>query len=185
MMRYAGVVLAVCAMVLTQGEAVQGQESRTHQGFWISFGLGGGWNLTRNLGLAQTSEAGVAFDLRLGGTPSEKLLVGGEVIGWARTEGDLTVSRGNTNFTVMYYPSVQSGVYLKAGVGVATFMTSLSFLNTTTTTSNSGFGSTAGIGWDVKLGKNFYLTPGLDFLYQRVEDTDNTILLITLSATWH
>lgn len=185
MMRYVVVVLAVCATLGAQSNALYGQDQRTHEGFWISFGVGGGWNLTRNVGVSQTSEGGVAFDLRLGGTPSEKLLVGGEVIGWGREDGSLFTSRGNANFTVMYYPSVQTGVYLKGGLGVATFTTELSIGNATTTTTSSGFGGTAGLGWDVRVGKNFYLTPGVDFLYQRVKDTDNTILLLTFGVTWH
>jgi hypothetical protein len=113
------------------------------------------------------------------------VLLGGELIGWGRTDGNLTVSRGNANFTVMYYPSVQTGVYLKGGLGIASFTSMLEIGNTTTTTTNSGFGGTAGIGWDVRVARNFFLTPGVDFLYQRVTDTDNTILLLTFGVTWH
>ena len=184
-MRCAVVVLAVCATLAAPSEALFGQDARTHEGFWISFGVGGGWNLTRNVGVNPTSEGGFAFDLRLGGTPSDKLLVGGELIGWGREDGDFMMSRGNANFTVMFYPSVQTGVYVKGGLGVATFTNSVSIGNTTTTTTNSGFGGTVVLGWDVRVARNFFLTPGVDFLYQRVKDTDNTILLITFGVTWH
>lgn len=161
------------------------QQQPKHNGFWISFGLGGGWNLTRNVGVDQNSKPGGAAFIRLGGTPSEKLLLGGEVIGWGRDEAGSTLSRGNVNLTAMFYPSVETGVYLKGGLGGASISTTVEEGNTTTTVHDEGFGATVGIGWDVRLARNFYLTPGIDFLYQRVSDTDNTILIFTVGATWH
>lgn len=176
-----GAVLAVAAAA----PAAAQQQQPKHRGFWIGFGLGGGWNLSRNVGLDRSSAPGGAAYLRLGGTPSQNILVGGEVIGWGREEDGNTLSRGNATVTVMFYPSVESGVYLKGGLGGASISSTVESGNTTTTVHDEGFGATVGLGWDVRLASNFYLTPGVDFLYQRVSETDNTMLLITLGATWH
>ena len=63
------------------------REVRRH-GFWIGFGLGGGWNTTQNVN--NQALAGGSGYLRLGGTPSERLLLGGEVNVWVRSENDVT-----------------------------------------------------------------------------------------------
>lgn len=171
--------------VLGAAGPVSAQSPREHRGFWISFGLGGGWNLSRNVGLDSSSTGGVASYLRLGGTLSDKVLLGGEVIGWGRSVDGADLTRGNVNVTAMFYPSVQTGVYLKGGLGGASLASTVSEGNTTTTVHDEGFGATIGLGWDVRLARNFFLTPGIDFLYQRASDTDNTILLMTVGATWH
>lgn len=182
-------IIPVLALVLLGAGAaapVSAQRMpREHRGFWISFGLGGGWNLTRNVGADSSSTGGAASYLRLGGTLSQKFLLGGEVIGWGRSVDGSDLTRGNVNFTAMFYPSVQTGVYLKGGLGGSSLARTVTEGNTTTTVHEEGFGATLGIGWDIRLARNFFLTPGVDFLYQRASDTDNTMLLMTVGATWH
>ncbi len=172
-------------VMLALASPVAAQEQAKHRGFWISFGLGGGWNLSRNVGADGNSAAGGAGYIRLGGTPSEKLLLGGELIGWGRSEDGVSLGRGNATFTAMFYPSVEAGVYVKGGLGGSSIATTVSSGDTTTTVHDEGFGATAGLGWDIRLARNFFLTPGVDFVYQRVSELDNTMLLITLGATWH
>jgi hypothetical protein len=184
-MRHLAVSAVGLALAAVLAAPLTGQQQPKHRGFWIGFGLGGGWNLSRNVGTDQSTAPGGAAYLRLGGTPSQQILLGGEVIGWGREEDGNTLSRGNATVTVMFYPSVDAGVYLKGGLGGASISTTVEAGNTTTTVHDEGFGATAGLGWDVRLGSNFYLTPAVDFLYQRVSETDNTLLLITLGVTWH
>lgn len=78
-----------------------GDRLDAHRGFWISFGLGGGWDLDRE-------KAGGATYLRMGGTIEQRLLVGGEVGGVFREEsgGDVTV--GNLTLSVLYTRGVGS-----------------------------------------------------------------------------
>ena len=170
----------------------QAQETPKHRGFWIGVGLGGGWNLSNTIN--GDTRGGGAFVLRMGGSPSERWLIGGEILAFGTSEGDVDFGRGNVTLTVMHYLNVPRGVFLKAGVGGAGFttFTSSTVGNTTTTvtTNDSGFGTNAGIGWDVRLARNFYLTPALDFAYQRVSVDDigtvnNTMVLFTVAATWH
>jgi hypothetical protein len=176
------VLLTVAASIAVPASA---QTPREHRGFWISFGFGGGWNLSRNVGVDSSSTGGGAAYLRMGGTLSEKFLLGGEVIGWGRSVDGAELARGNVNVTAMFYPSVQTGVFIKGGVGGASLAQTVTAGNTTTTVSDEGFGVTIGLGWDVRLARNFFLTPGLDFLYQRASSIDNTMLLMTVGATWH
>lgn len=178
-------VAALIAFGAAVASPASAQTPREHRGFWISFGLGGGWNLTRNVGLDSSSTGGGGGFVRLGGTLSEKLLLGGEVIGWGRSVDGAELARGNVNLTAMFYPSVQAGVYLKGGLGGASLARTVTEGNTTTTVHEEGFGATIGVGWDIRLARNFYLTPAVDFLYQRASSADNTIVLMTVGATWH
>ena len=159
-----------------------------HRGFWIGFGLGAGVNLTTTLD--NESPAGVTGYLRLGGTPSQSILLGFESIGWALEED----YRGNATFTVIGYPARQ-GLFLKGGVGFAILNHTESSGNTTISTDVSGFGLTTGLGYDFKIGRNIYLVAGADVLTQFFKEQTapglgnipgtNVILVMTLGLTWH
>jgi hypothetical protein len=186
----------VAALALAGASGVaSGQRAawQEHRGFWIGFGLGGGVNLSD--GFDGDRLGGGTGYVRLGGTPSQRVLLGFEGIGWARDQSGATLGRGNGSFVALFYPSAQGGGFLKGGVGVASISRSTTSGNTTTTTTKAGFGLTVGAGWDVRLGTNLYLTPNLDFLLQALEsDTDpvlgdipgtNTIVMFTLGLVWH
>ncbi len=186
------IVMGLCTLLSVSIAEGQVQEVSKHRGFWLGVGVGGGWNLSSNIN-GDTRGGGGIF-VRMGGTPSERWLIGGEILGFGTSEGGVDFGRGNVTATVMHYLDVDRGVFLKAGVGGAGFttMTSSTVGNTTTTvtTNDSGFGLTAGVGWDVRLGRNFYLTPGVDFMYQRVSvdgagGLNNTVVLLTVGAVWH
>lgn len=188
-MRALGVVLTLFCVA---GD-VYAQDGHPHQGFWIGFGVGGGVNASK--GLDGEALGGGAAYLRLGGTPSQKVLLGFEGIGWGREQGDVTLARGNGTFTVLVFPSRTSGAFLKAGVGGASVSREETQGNTTTTTTEAGFGSTLGIGLDVRLGRNIYLTPNVDWVFQAFDAGEdpilgaipgtNSIALFTLGLTWH
>lgn len=186
-MRTLGLVLLVLATVASSA-AAQRREVR-HDGFWISFGLGGGSNLTDGYEDARLGGAGY---VRLGGTVNPMLLVGGEAMAWAREQNGTTVSQGNLTASVLLYP-VRRGFYLKGGLGFASWSQAFTSGNTTTTTTEGGFGATLGGGYDIQLGDNLFLTPNLDFLLQAVSNdafanttgTTGYLVLFTVGLTWH
>lgn len=177
--------LVLIATLLLASPAL-GQDPSPHRGFWIGFGIGGGANLSED---AEGARAGGSGYIRLGGTVNPLLLVGGEVIGWARDEDGATVTQGNAAAVIQFYPN-RGGFFLKAGLGFASWARSTSSGNATTTVTEGGFGATVGGGYDVRLGSNLFLTPNLDFLIQTVESdvfTENTgyLALFTVGLTWH
>lgn len=155
-------------------------EGPRHQGFWIGFGLGAGFNLD-----APDSKEGAAGYLRMGGTINQQLLIGGEANGWAREVDEATVSRGNATATVYFYPSLRGGAFLKTGLGFASARIEATSGNQTVTISDEGFGATFGAGYDFKVGRNFYITPNLDYLVQVISDETDSILLLTIGVGWH
>jgi outer membrane protein with beta-barrel domain len=74
--------------------------------------------------------------------------------------------------TAAYYPRPASGVHIKGGLG-ASFPT-LGIVDEFGTTATAGLGAglglAAGAGWDLNLGRRFWLTPALSFRYARPVD---------------
>jgi hypothetical protein len=127
---------------------------------------------------------GRAFYLRLGGTPHQQVLVGFEAIYWGADELD----RGNTTLSVAYYPSSAGGLFGRAGVGTSIIEFGALLRN--------GVGVTAGLGFDVRLARNFYITPNVDWLLSFFYDNEpdpnlgavrstNSQLMFTVGVTWH
>lgn len=187
------VLFACLGFILAGTVALEAQTPREHRGFWIGFGLGGGVNVTESLDDA-TLAGGAAY-LRLGWTLSQRLLLGAEGIGWNRERDDENLSRGNGTATLLFYPSRSGGLFLKGGIGGASVSVSVEENGATTTTSKGGFGATAGLGYEIRLASNFYLTPAFDWLFQAFDaDSDtslgdipgtNSILLLTVGVLWH
>lgn len=163
------------------------QRVAVHEGFWISFGVGGGW---ADDDFFDRMEPGFGMHLRMGGTPGQRFLVGGEVIGWLAedADSDTEVFRGQVQLVGLFYPSERGGLFLKGGAGFATRTadTRLPDSDLTLSLDSEGFGLDAGVGWDLQLSRNFFLTPGVDLIYQFLgQDQSAPIVLITLGATWH
>lgn len=187
--------MSITTVLLLAAGAASAQDTtgaHSHRGFWIGFGFGGGVNLSEELDGQKLGGGGGYF--RLGGTPSQKVLLGYEAIVWVRELNGASLARGNGSFVMQFYPSERGGAFLKGGVGYATVARATVSGNTTTVTSETGFGFTVGAGWDVRLGRNVYLAPDVDLLVQFIEAKDspvsgipgnNTILLFTLGLTWH
>lgn len=146
-----------------------------HDGFWLSFGGGGGWeDFDGSFGPAGR---GGAFYLRLGGTPNPRLLFGGEVTGWFNGSDGNDFERVNVMATALAYPARAGGWFLKGGFGVAEHSV-FGFDRT-------GLGTSVGTGFDLRLGRNFYVTPNVDYLVQFFDNGTTGVFLVTLGVTWH
>jgi hypothetical protein len=104
------------------------------------------------------------------------------------------ISATNVTASILIYPFYPLGGYVKLGAGLAiadvvgdTDVPGL----IPPAEKEYGIGATAGIGWDVRIARNFYLTPNVDFLYQKVDIPDSAddvklwSILLTVGATWH
>ena len=164
-MKYLTLLLA--GLALTAGQAVAQRPPDTHRGAWFSGGLGGG--------LMEGVRGGAVY-LRVGGTPTERALFGGEVITWFRD----AASRTSVAATALLYPFYErSGVpghdlFFKGSFGVAA-----------TSGDDTGVGITLGSGYDFRLGSNFYVPPNVDFLIQFLGERTDTTILFTLGLGLH
>lgn len=178
--------LALVALPAAEAQAQTQQRVPKREGFWIAFGAGVGSNSDK---AAAGARGGVAADLRLGGSVSQQVLVGGDLSGWARSQSGSTVSRANAVAAVYYYPSATSGFYLKGGVGAASASVSGSVTTggstTTVTTTSTGFGTTVGGGYEIQVGSNFFIAPSASLLFQTINSNTSSVFLLTVDLLWH
>jgi opacity protein-like surface antigen len=133
-------------------------------GFYIGGGFGAGTESYRfadengwSDGLTKPT-----FTLRLGGTPSPTVRVGGEIFAWTAETSVGQESFGVLMGTVMVFPVREAGLYLKAGGGFGTSM--IRFDNGSENT-ETGFAWSVGAGYDFQLSKSIGLGPSVE-LYQ-------------------
>lgn len=189
-MRCSRIFVTILMLGLFAASTANAQGRHRHDGFWIGFGLGAGVNTAQNLDDGR--RGGGAAYVRLGGTVSQKVLLGGELSVWGRQDEaipgtlSVTTTRSNATFTVLFFPSEKGGLFLKGGIGGANVEAETLGVEV----SEQGLGTTLGLGIDARLGRNLYLTPNLDFLIQTFEraggsTTTNTLVLLTIGLTWH
>ena len=186
--RLVGSVITSAALLLLAAAPANAQRTANHQGYWISFGFGGGTAFGDDAFDGDSKFGGVGF-LRMGGSPSQQFLIGGELIGWGTDKDNVQIGRAALMFTALYYPSPKGGFYVKGGAGFAgrsaEWTVLVEGLEATIKDDQGGIGLGAGLGYDIQLARNFFLTPALDFVYTGTEGDGASLLLFTVGATWH
>lgn len=102
-----------------------GPAEQSRRGFWVSGGLGQGFtDLSCGICGGDRETGGLSGYVRAGGTVSGKLLVGGELAAWRRSQNDLGETLGALSVNGYWYPKPQHGWYMKLGVGIARYRAS-------------------------------------------------------------
>jgi outer membrane protein with beta-barrel domain len=159
-------VLGLVIVLTTSASAARAQYPQRREGFWIGFGLGyGSANVTCDSCGTGPRTGGVTAFLKLGGTPSPNLLIGGAINGWSHSSGGATETMGNVTASLYYYPVARGGFFLTGGLGFSDYR-----VDTSPTVDGTGWGFTAGAGYDIRVGRNVSLTPVANFVYGGVGD---------------
>ena len=124
----------------------------TREGFWFNGGLGVG--LAGCVGCIGR-EVGASGGLSLGGTLSDRLLLGVGTTGWYKSIDGVALSGGTFDARLRFYPVDTSGFFLTGGAGLGSIAVSDGFLSDRET----GVGVLFGLGWDLRVGRNVSLTP--------------------------
>ena len=174
-MRHSALALLMAAVLAVPAQAQQNPQTR--EGFWISFGVGYG-----SLGCDDCDDrrSGTSAYLRMGGTLTQRLLIGGEINGWSKTENDATLTVGNFGPVLLFYPNADGGLFFKGGVGMANAKLDFGTFDVDET----GVGVTLGIGFDARVGRNFALTPYFDILAGNFDFGDTNQFAFGLGFTW-
>jgi Outer membrane protein beta-barrel domain len=170
---------ALAAMLLLGAASLRAQHPQVREGFWIGFGLGyGPFDVSCTGCGSVNSESNFTGHLRLGGTLKPNLLLGGDMVAWAKSEAGLDQVAGNITAAAYYYPMERSGLFLKGGVGFASYHAS----GGGNTADGNGVGITLGAGYDIRVGRNISITPVGSFLFGSVGDiqVDGT----TIASGW-
>ena len=138
--------------------------AQARQGFTVSFGLGAGSAGFAYEGTTSERVAGPSGYLRLGGAVTPSLVIAGESHGWSRTQGSVTSTIGYLMAVAQWYPQASGGFHLLGGLGLGAL---------TEQDTDAGFGYDLqsvggavqlGLGYDVRMSRNFSLTPYVNFL---------------------
>ena len=145
-------VLAVLSLSLVVMSGLEAQRPQTRSGFWFQGGLGGGSAGCEDCG--DRTSGGTAV-IALGGTLSRHVLLGASIHGWARSEDNATLSVSARTAAAHIYPWSRAGFFFNVGVGAGS--TQLEFGPFTVEEDGPAF--VAGIGYDIRIGRNVSLTP--------------------------
>ena len=168
---------ALGVVLIVTMPALSAQHTQTRKGFWIGFGLGYGSAHATCDGCGSTNEGGATGFLKLGGTLSPQVLLGGAVNAWYKSSGGLKESVGNVTASVYYYPAPATGFFLTGGLGFSDYD-----LRDGGSITGTGWGFTVGTGYDIRVGRNVSLTPVVNFAYGGVGDLSSAGT--TVSTGW-
>jgi hypothetical protein len=144
---------------------VEVHDAQRH-GFWGGLGLGAGgeaFDLRDGLGYSGDLYR-PTVSVRLGGTPSRYLRLGGEILGWIDDQGHRTESITSILFISQLYPAPSTGFYLKGGLGLGRNQVDF---DDGFGVGDTGFAGLVGAGWEVRVGRRWYLNPAVDLVEQR------------------
>jgi len=155
------------------------QPNRSRSGFWLNVGMGYG-----SLGCQDCigREGSYSGGLALGGTLSQKVVIGVGTNGWYKSEGGVSLSAGTLTALIRFYPSSTGGFFLLGGLGVGTVRIEIAGFGSANET---GGGALLGLGYDIRVGSNVSLTPYWNGFAVKTSNTDANIGQIGLGITVH
>lgn len=171
-------LLAIAVVAGAATAHAQDGNPQLRRGFWIGLGLGYG-----SLGCEDCDRlSGLSGYVKLGGTLSQKVLLGVEANGWTRKESGATLSYSNLSAVVYFYPSSTGGFHLKGGLGASRVDLDLGIGGRD---KDTGGGILLGVGYDARVGRNFSLTPYLNLVGSNFDDSKVNLVQFGVGVTWH
>ena len=155
------------------------QHLQTREGFWFNAGMG--WGSASCQGCLDRW-GGLSGGLSLGGTISERFLLGVGTSGWYKSENGYTVTGGTFDTRVRFYPAATSGFFLTGGIGLGHLSESIDGFASAT---EYGVGALFGLGWDIRVGRNVSLTPFYNGFAVQTANADGNVAQIGLGVTIH
>ena len=141
----------------------------SRRGFWLGLGFGAGgesYDLRTGAGYSEVLYQ-PTVSLRLGGTVSQQLRLGGEVLSWINEQGHAVESLSSALFVAQFYPVSNLGFYLKGGLGIG--RNAIDF-DDGFDVGDTGFAALIGSGYELRLGRRFYLNPVIDLVGHSYDD---------------
>jgi hypothetical protein len=159
------------------GEKPAKQKNR-RSGFWFNGGFGYGSLGCKDCG---TREGSLSGGIALGGSVSQKVLLGVATTGWAKSENGAELDVGTLVAVIRFYPSASGAFFLLGGLGLGSIHAKVSDLSQTET----GFGALLGLGYDIRVGSNVSLTPFWNGFAVNTDNDDANVGQIGLGLTIH
>ena len=168
------------------------QKPQIRKGFTAAVGLGLGNALVSCDGCASGRANGLGLRFMFGGALKANLILAGESESWNKTELDDSQSGfAWTSFVTLWYPKPASGFFVKGGVGISSVSILIQSAGRTARLETVAPGLVAGAGYDIRVGRNFSLTPYATLLYAAKAGASDrfraggNLLSVGLATTWH
>ena len=148
---------------------VEVREEGGRRGFWFGLGLGAGgesYDFRDGAGYSDLLYR-PTVSLRLGGTVSQNLRLGAEILTWINENGPAVESLSSALFVAQLYPLASTGFYLKGGLGIG--RNAVDF-DHGYDVGDTGFAALLGAGYELRLGRRFYLIPVIDVVGHTYDD---------------
>ncbi len=159
------ILMALPASAMAQATPpglVEVREGGRH-GFWLGLGVGAGgesYDIRPSNGYSDVLYR-PTISLRLGGTVSQHLRLGGEVLSWVNENGPAVETLSSALLIAQFYPAASTGLYLKGGLGIG--RNAVDFEDGYGT-GDTGFAGLVGAGYELRLGRRIYLNPVVDLV---------------------
>jgi len=149
-------------------------------GFWLSVGGGAGWERFRfdadPPGTWSEDQAAPSLWIALGGTVNPHLRLGGEANVWVHEHFDeinqynVTSTLSSAMLTGQFYPARNLGLFLKGGLGISRSGEDIE--GPGGSVGETGFAFLGGVGYEIKLGRNLFLSPLASLMFHSSGDRD-------------
>jgi hypothetical protein len=159
------IIGTAAAMLVFAAPAFAQGSPAPRQGFTVSFGLGGGsagFNYDGNP--SDQRATGPSGYLRLGGALTPSIVLAGETHGWTHTDGTFTSRVGYLMAVTQWYPRSSGGFHLLGGIGVGMINETEEEVGAEYELESVGGALQLGAGYDVRMTRNFSLTPYFNVL---------------------
>jgi hypothetical protein len=177
---------ALLTVMVLVASGLSAQRPQTRSGFWINLGVGNG-----SLGCENCDgrTSAVSGQLALGGTLSDKLLLGGSINNWTKEEGGLTLSASTVTAMVRFYPSATGGFFLSGGLGLATTSANIDIgafgFENELFLEDNGVGALIGAGYDIRVGRNISITPFFNGYGMYMDGGNLNVVQVGVGMTIH
>lgn len=134
-------------------------------GFWVALDLGAGAESVNlkgdNLGYSDALTRPVG-SIRLGGTVSQHLRLGGELFAWVNDRNGAVETLSSAAAIAQLYPFARAGLYIKGGIGLGRSAVEVDGF----TNDDYGVSGHLGLGYEIRVGRRISIVPAADLVQQ-------------------
>ena len=183
---WSGRAIAI-AVILVAGLTAPVRAELRRDGFWVSGGSG--W-IDSKVDCKECEHASFqrtdGLRLAFGGTPSQNVRLGLELIGFYRDENGGSTREGLALVATRWNPSSRSGFHFRVGYGLAHGRQGFEIGDEKILTTNTGISWLLGTGWDLPAGP-FYITPSASMVvgaYGTIETGEEVLEDALTTSYW-
>ena len=176
------VACVLAAIAISAQDSTAQMNAPARDGFFIGLGLGGG---SFGCSGCVDRQSGVSGQLKLGSALNQQWLVGVESSAWTKEESGARLTHANLSAMAQFYPVATNGFFLRGGVGISSLEIGISSGGSSLSARETGLGLTAGLGYDVRVGSNFSISPYGTFGWGDHEGGSANTFQLGLGVTWH